>query len=642
MYESGIASQSCVYKDKKWVGLPITIDFSVLYSNPVFLKKYNITIPKTWDGLLNTCKYVMEKERSKGNKNIIVYNGLFNSYEVGTCSLYEYIFSYRNSSDAPFPEITSNEAIEALKMMKKMKEELNAESIFRSSDDISLTQLLNEKKGNFLFIKYWYLSSITGLNITALPGRVEGVSGSAIGGPNLGISTYIDDRKLKSALIALQYITSKKIQKDLIINNQLFSGISDLYDDPEVCAAINCSLLKSVQLTARPTNKTKDYNGYSEKFRNYIYEYLYGDKSPKEVLKNIDDITRFYHLPISNESTPIGTIIFVTFIFLSIIMLLSLTFLIIDKYKPFFIFLSNDLWIFIIIGSILTMSTCLTVLGEMTTLKCQLQVLLLSVGFTLSIIPVFYKLIVNFPERNDISQFINKKKYLFIFLFLLYDILLNSLPFDSAFILDEKLVDHGQNFKMCRITKYGKLLLGLLLAIKISTIICILFFIFVEWNIENIRSDIRFLSAAIYMDIVSIGVLLLASFIDINNYIVFYSIPAFIFILFALTNYSLLYAYRIFKAHNMENNNNLYTDSFEKNNSSNDNIYYYNSTGKLSSFPNNNINYFGNSSDISMPNDMLNYHYRKNNNVLFRLSSSYTNIQPEYNQSQNMLTNNFV
>jgi len=58
------------------------------------------------------------------NKNIIL-----TAYEAGTCSLYEFIFSYRKKSDAPFPDITSKEAVEAIKMIKRMKEELDAGNI---------------------------------------------------------------------------------------------------------------------------------------------------------------------------------------------------------------------------------------------------------------------------------------------------------------------------------------------------------------------------------------------------------------------------------------------------------------------------------------------------------------------------------
>jgi len=46
----------------------------LLYSNTKLLKKYNKRIPKTWDELIETSKYIMEREN---DPELIAYNGLF-------------------------------------------------------------------------------------------------------------------------------------------------------------------------------------------------------------------------------------------------------------------------------------------------------------------------------------------------------------------------------------------------------------------------------------------------------------------------------------------------------------------------------------------------------------------------------------
>jgi len=52
----------------------------VLYSNSVYLEKYNRKIPTTWDELLETGKFILEKEReNNGDINLIGYNGFFPS-----------------------------------------------------------------------------------------------------------------------------------------------------------------------------------------------------------------------------------------------------------------------------------------------------------------------------------------------------------------------------------------------------------------------------------------------------------------------------------------------------------------------------------------------------------------------------------
>jgi len=41
------------------------------------LRKYNKEIPKTWDDLIDTAKFIIKKEKEIGNEDIIGYNGLF-------------------------------------------------------------------------------------------------------------------------------------------------------------------------------------------------------------------------------------------------------------------------------------------------------------------------------------------------------------------------------------------------------------------------------------------------------------------------------------------------------------------------------------------------------------------------------------
>ena len=45
-----------------------------MYSNTELLNKYNKTVPKTWDELIETCKYIQEKEK---DTELICYNGYF-------------------------------------------------------------------------------------------------------------------------------------------------------------------------------------------------------------------------------------------------------------------------------------------------------------------------------------------------------------------------------------------------------------------------------------------------------------------------------------------------------------------------------------------------------------------------------------
>jgi len=41
------------------------------------LNKYEKDIPKTWDELIKTGKFILENERKNGNEDLLGYNGLF-------------------------------------------------------------------------------------------------------------------------------------------------------------------------------------------------------------------------------------------------------------------------------------------------------------------------------------------------------------------------------------------------------------------------------------------------------------------------------------------------------------------------------------------------------------------------------------
>jgi len=59
---------------------PVYIIYSVIYNNMKYLNKYNKKIPKTWNELLETGKYILKQENKLNNTNILIYNGGF----VGT------------------------------------------------------------------------------------------------------------------------------------------------------------------------------------------------------------------------------------------------------------------------------------------------------------------------------------------------------------------------------------------------------------------------------------------------------------------------------------------------------------------------------------------------------------------------------
>eukprot|EP00833_Pecoramyces_ruminatium_P006823 jgi/Orpsp1_1/1180855/evm.model.c7180000074881.1 len=348
---------SCL-NEGRLIGLPASADVSVLFSNTKYLNKYKKRIPKTWDELINTTKYIINEERKLNNTELSGYNGLFCDCEEGTGSLYEFIYSFRDSVESEFPELTSKNAIEALEMIKRMKEEISSEIEFKNKNNYSESKIDN---GKSLFVKYWYMN-FTDMQymVSPLPGRVENISGGIIGGTNMGINKLINEERKNAAIKAIEFITSKVNLKKYVINTKLYMPIKDLYDDEDVCNSLECEVFKNIQPIARPINKVKDYSDYSEKFRKYAYEYIYENKTAKEVLNNIYDITQIYYLSLSTKDTYIGLIIFIIDIITGVVVILSLSLLYVKKYNRYFKFFTKDLWfmfalsiIFLLIYSLL-------------------------------------------------------------------------------------------------------------------------------------------------------------------------------------------------------------------------------------------------------------------------------------------------
>jgi len=149
-FDSKIISEICTSEDKV-VGLPFGISYELLYSNKILLSKYNKPVPKTWDELIKTCKYIMDKEN---DSDLICYNGLFDDSEQGLFSLYEFIYSCRDSYNSTYPNPQDPSFKKALNIMKNLKNQVDSGGIFNSNENFTFRKLMN---GEAIFIKYWFV-----------------------------------------------------------------------------------------------------------------------------------------------------------------------------------------------------------------------------------------------------------------------------------------------------------------------------------------------------------------------------------------------------------------------------------------------------------------------------------------------------
>ncbi|OUM58224.1 hypothetical protein PIROE2DRAFT_16567 [Piromyces sp. E2] len=284
------AYQTSVYEDQ-WVSLPIFLKYKALYSNKIYLEKYKREVPQTWDELIETSEYIINKERENNNFNLVGYNGLFPNGENAMCSIYEFIYSFRETKESPFPGFNSQTAVDALNILKKVKEKTSNDETFRSDEKYNLNMILS---GNILFSTLWDGMPLSDYKETPLPGKNKDVNGSCLGGFNIGISKYISKENIFAALKVIKFFTSEEEQKKIASTYGVRSSVKNIYNDEEFCKKVDCEFSKNVQGITRPSSNFENYEQYSSKVMSIFNKFLFGNKSAKEALTEIDNITRIH------------------------------------------------------------------------------------------------------------------------------------------------------------------------------------------------------------------------------------------------------------------------------------------------------------------------------------------------------------
>eukprot|EP00833_Pecoramyces_ruminatium_P010434 jgi/Orpsp1_1/1184466/evm.model.c7180000089650.1 len=98
-------------------------------------------------------------------------------------------------------------------------------------------------------------------------------------------------------------------------------------------------------------------------------------------------------------------------------------------------------------GSIIILCSYFVKYGVVTIIKCHLNILLISLGLSLNLIPSFSKLVINFPVENKFSNWVNRHNYGFLLIFILIDLILNALSYINSFDVKRNIIEEGENFQ---------------------------------------------------------------------------------------------------------------------------------------------------------------------------------------------------
>jgi len=178
-------------------------------------------------------------------------------------------------------------------------------------------------------------------------------------------------------------------------------------------------------------------------------------------------------------------------------------------------------------------------------MKCQLKLIFIFFGFSFIIMPHFYKLLINFPEENNISKWINKYRYVFFIISLIPDIILLLISYESFYDVKVKEIN-GNNFEYCEIkSKSLHFLMIFFSLIKFFILSAMIILIYIEWSIESTFDDMRPLALNIYTNLFVLTLYTILHYIDFKNYIVFFNFNVLFNIIISVFNYLSLFGIRI-------------------------------------------------------------------------------------------------
>jgi len=382
---------------------------------------------------------------------------------------------------------------------------------------------MSEEK-NILFSVFWDSIFPNDFNVykrTVLPGRIDGISGSCIGGYNIGISRYVNDNYKKASVEVLKYIFSKDFQKEIIVKKfNKYSGMIELYSDKEVCSILECDILNSLQFIERPVT-IKNYDEYELKVLRKFYDFLYGNETATDVLQYIVDLTELYYMNLKEYP---GKAVFIVINILYVLVLSSLLVKYIPKFSHYYTWFSNCMVINYIITSFFFIYSVLAKFGEPTMFKCHAYNLMIFTGYTMIYVPTLYHSITFYPKKVRYFEWIKSHEWLFIYHFYIYEgIFFLLAKIQPSFKVVEVIVENSKNFYQCRMDPsniFGLIILFIEILFHAGLFLIIVILLFLEINDITNYSFVKGMSYILVFDIIGVVIVTIIRLINIKIYYV--------------------------------------------------------------------------------------------------------------------------
>ncbi|ORX64563.1 hypothetical protein BCR32DRAFT_287030 [Anaeromyces robustus] len=126
-------------------------------------------------------------------------------------------------------------------------------------------------------------------------------------------------------------------------------------------------------------------------------------------------------------------------------------------------------------------------------------------------------------------------------------------------------------FNICSLSNnsFGIVYVGFVLLFKFFIICLMSLLIFMEWNIEETKYDIRFIMTCLYIDTLTVIFLLILHYISIDNYVAYVVVRVGVITILSIMNYLLLYGVRLLFPYFIKSNENILDGKIYANNNNN-------------------------------------------------------------------------
>jgi multiple sugar transport system substrate-binding protein len=233
--------QANTYGEKIY-GVPLFIDTGMLYYRRDLLAKHRFAPPKTWPELVRQAGIITAKE-----PGIYGLSAQFKQYEGLVCNMLEYIMASKGCLIHPgtgkvgLAERPAREAVQFVRDHIIGKAAPAGVLAYEEPESLALFV-----QGKAVFHRNWPYaweaandsarSRVAGkIGVAPLPCFPGGESHAALGGWQLGISRYSENKEI--AWTFIEFLSSARIQKHLALKASLAPTRKDLYEDREILAA---------------------------------------------------------------------------------------------------------------------------------------------------------------------------------------------------------------------------------------------------------------------------------------------------------------------------------------------------------------------------------------------------------------------